>query len=101
MQDELREVRRQLARTRQPLEVIEEVEEKVEELQDTVVAPIERRASEASISPVRRAIRLGDKVRMHSLNTQGVVDLSGRRGSRGFSGCAAHPGKTGGVAING
>jgi len=77
IQDELREVRRQLARTRQPLEVIEEVEEKVEELQETIVAPIERRLPETSVSPVRRAIRLGDKVRLHSLNTQGVVTSLG------------------------
>ncbi len=77
VQDELREVRRQLARTRQPLEVIEEVEEKVEELQETMVAPVERRIPEAGIAPVHRAIRLGDKVRLHSLNTQGVVTSLG------------------------
>lgn len=77
VQDELREVRRQLARTRQPLEVIEEVEEKVEELQETVVAPVERRVPETGGSPVHRAIRLGDKVRLHSLNTQGVVTSLG------------------------
>jgi DNA mismatch repair protein MutS2 len=73
VQDELREVRRQLARTRQPLDVIEEVEERVEELQESVVAPVERRPPEKNISGVRRSIRLGDKVRLHSLNTQGVV----------------------------
>ncbi len=73
VEDELREVRRQLARTRQPLEVIEEVEEQVEELQEAVMAPVERRTPETIISPVRRAVRLGDKVRLHSLNTQGVV----------------------------
>ncbi len=73
VQDELREVRRQLVRTRQPLEVIEEAEEKVEELQEAVVAPVERRAPEKNISSMRRAVRLGDKVRLRSLNTQGVV----------------------------
>jgi DNA mismatch repair protein MutS2 len=73
LQDELRDVRRQLARTRQPLEVIEEVEQQVEELQDSIAVPIQRRAAESSISQVRRSIRLGDKVRLHSLNTQGVV----------------------------
>jgi DNA mismatch repair protein MutS2 len=73
VQEELRDVRRQLARTRQPLEVIEEVEEQVEELQEAVAAPVERRSPEKSISSIRRPIRLGDKVRLHSLNTQGVV----------------------------
>jgi DNA mismatch repair protein MutS2 len=77
VQEELREVRRQLARTRQPLEVIEEVEEKVEELQEAVVAPVERRTPDASVSSVQRPIRLGDKVRLHSLNTQGVVTSLG------------------------
>jgi DNA mismatch repair protein MutS2 len=73
LQDELRDVRRQLARTRQPLEAIEDAEEKLEQLQDEVVVPVERRIPDAAISPVRRTIRLGDRVRLHSLNTQGVV----------------------------
>jgi DNA mismatch repair protein MutS2 len=77
VQDELREVRRQLARTRQPLEVIEQVEGQVEDLQDTIIAPVERQAPEKSITSTRRAIRLGDKVRLHSLNTQGVVTALG------------------------
>jgi DNA mismatch repair protein MutS2 len=77
VQDELRDIRRQLARTRQPLQVIEEVEEKVEELQDEVVAPVERRKSEAAASTIHRTIRLGDKVRLHSLNTQGIVTSLG------------------------
>lgn len=77
LQDELRDVRRQLARTRQPLEVIEEVEQQVEQLQDTIAAPVERRVPESKIAPLRRAIRLGDKVRLHSLNTQGVVTSLG------------------------
>jgi DNA mismatch repair protein MutS2 len=77
MQDELREVRRQLARTRQPLEVIEEAEGIVEELQDNVVAPVERRVPDAAVTPVHRTIHLGDRVRLHSLNTQGVVTSLG------------------------
>ena len=77
VQDDLRDVRRQLARTRQPLEVIDEVEEKVEELQETMVAPVERRTPEAGMTRVHRAIRLGDKVRLRSLNTQGVVTTLG------------------------
>ena len=77
VQEELREVRRQLARTRQPLEVIEEAEESIEELQESVQLPVERRSPEKSVSAVKRAVRLGDKVRLHSLNTQGVVTSLG------------------------
>ncbi|HSB66369.1 MAG TPA: endonuclease MutS2 [Anaerolineales bacterium] len=77
VQDELREVRRQLARTRQPLDVIEEAEGKIEELQDSVVAPVERRSPDESLSRIQRTIRLGDRVRLHSLNTQGVVTSLG------------------------
>ncbi len=77
VQDELGEVRRQLERTRQPLEVIEKAEEIVEQLQESVATPVERRAPEARLTPIRRAVRLGDKVRLHSLNTQGVVSALG------------------------
>ena len=73
VQAELREVRRQLARTRQPLDVIEQVEDQVADLEETVAPPVERKAPETNVSSLRRPIRLGDRVRLHSLNTQGVV----------------------------
>jgi DNA mismatch repair protein MutS2 len=73
VQAELREVRRQLARTRQPVEVIEEAEEKLVDLEETVVPPVERKPPDATVSRLHRPIRLGDRVRLHSLNTQGVV----------------------------
>jgi DNA mismatch repair protein MutS2 len=74
VQDELRELRRQLARTRQPLEVIEEAEEKLADLEETVASPVERKAPEASVSQLRRSIRLGDKVRLHSVTALGEED---------------------------
>ena len=77
LQDELREARRSLARARQPLDVLEAVEEQVEMLQETVEAPVERRQAEIPGQPVRRAIRLGDKVRLRTLNTNGVVTSLG------------------------
>jgi len=73
VQAELREVRRQLARTRQPLEVIQKVEDQLADLEETVAPPVERKAPDTDISPFRRPIRLGDRVRLHSLNSQGVV----------------------------
>ncbi len=77
VQDELRDVRRRLSHTRQPLDAIEEIEEKVEQLQDTVIAPVVRRAPESAAGSAQRSIRLGDRVRLHSLNTQGVVTSLG------------------------
>jgi DNA mismatch repair protein MutS2 len=77
IQEELREARRALARARQPLEVLEAVEEQVEILQETVEIPVERRQADIPGQTLRRAIRLGDKVRLHSLNTQGVVTSLG------------------------
>jgi DNA mismatch repair protein MutS2 len=73
VQDELRDVRRQLARTRQPLEVIEQVEDTLADIEETVAPPVERRTPEPFRTSLKRPIRLGDKVRLHSLNTQGVV----------------------------
>jgi len=73
LQDELRETRRALLRARQPLEALRDLEEQVEELAETVAAPLERQSAEVGGQPVRRALRLGDKVRLPALNMQGVL----------------------------
>ena len=73
LQDELREARKALAKARQPLDVVEAVEEQIEMIQETVEAPVERRLAEIPGQPVRRAIRLGDRVHLRTLNTHGVV----------------------------
>ena len=77
LQDELHEARKALARARQPLEVVEAVEEQIEALQETIEVPVERRVAEVPGQPVRRAIRLGDRVRLRTLNTHGVVTSLG------------------------
>ncbi|MEW5870575.1 MAG: endonuclease MutS2 [Chloroflexota bacterium] len=77
VQGELAEVRRALARARQPIEVLQAIEEKVEAVEEIVQQPVERlqTADELVLGDVsiRRAIRLGDKVRLRTLGTQGVV----------------------------
>ena len=73
LQNEIREARRMLARARQPLDALQAVEEKTEELAEVVEKPVERRLPDVSDLPLHRAVRLGDKVRLRSLNTQGVV----------------------------
>lgn len=72
VQDEIREVRKSLARSRQPVEALETVEEKVEKIEALVDKPVERVMVEVA-PPERRGLRLGDKVRLRTLGTQGVV----------------------------
>lgn len=79
LKDELRDARRQLARARQPADVLQAVEEKFTELEAQIETPVERQepaygpGMESIIEERRRAIRLGDKVRLRTLGTQGVV----------------------------
>ena len=73
LQEEVQEVRRALGRARQPLEALKPVEEEVENLEQAFEQPVERRVSEPIERPLARAVRLGDKVHLRTLNTQGVV----------------------------
>jgi len=77
LEEELRVVRKAMARARQPLEALETIEEKVEALQEISAAPIERRLPDMPGKPVKRPLRLGDRVRLRSLNAQGVVTSLG------------------------
>ena len=72
LQDEIREARRALARARQPLDVLQTVEEQAEVLGEAVDKPVERVLPDVA-GPKRRSIRLGDKVRLRTINMQGVV----------------------------
>jgi DNA mismatch repair protein MutS2 len=73
LQEEVRRIRRDLARLRQPVEALQPIEEQVQALEEVVEKRVERSLLTIKDRPLRRAIRLGDKVRLRSLNTQGVV----------------------------
>jgi DNA mismatch repair protein MutS2 len=85
LQAEVREARGALARARQPLEAVEQVEEQVEALEEAIKTfPValatprvasNREGSRPQLARpgLERAVRLGDKVRLRNLNTQGVV----------------------------
>ena len=78
LEEEMKETRRQLARARQPLDVVQAVEEKIEILQEAVEQPVERRAAPMSGDRyLRRSVQLGDKVHLKSLNTKGIVTALG------------------------
>ncbi|HKJ28399.1 MAG TPA: endonuclease MutS2, partial [Anaerolineales bacterium] len=78
LKEELRKTRRQLAMARQPLEVVEQAEEEIEALEDKVEVPEERKQVAREVPQVLdRAIRLGDKVRLRTLDKEGVVSTLG------------------------
>ncbi len=77
MEEELRQARKTLARLRQPLEALQPVEEKVKALSDVVDTAVERQQVEIEGQPQVRALRLGDKVRLASLNMQGIITALG------------------------
>ncbi len=74
LDEELSQARRALARARQPLEALQAVEEKLENLQDSAARPVERQPNAAV---VLQPLRLGDKVAIHGLNMQGVITSLG------------------------
>lgn len=77
LEKELAELRRALARARQPLDALEAVETKVAELEEDYEEPVERLHLAAEEVVLDRPVRLGDKVRLRSLNTQGIVTSLG------------------------
>jgi len=76
VQEELRQTRRALARARQPVEALQVVEEQIEKVETRLENPVERKIPDV-VLPQRRAMRLGDKVRVRSLNAQGVLTALG------------------------
>jgi DNA mismatch repair protein MutS2 len=74
---ELGELRRALSVARQPLDALEIVEKSVAALDEEYEEPVERRPIEAEDIILDRPVRLGDKVRLRSLNTKGVVTSLG------------------------
>jgi DNA mismatch repair protein MutS2 len=79
LKDDLEALRRELARARQPLEALQSVEDKVADLEDTFGAPVERELPEipAPRSAPRRSLQVGDRVRLRSLDTRGVISALG------------------------
>ena len=73
LEEEIRQARRALARARQPLEAVELVQEQVDSLQESVAKPVERRVSKKAPKMLDRAVRLGDRVCLRSLNARGVL----------------------------
>jgi DNA mismatch repair protein MutS2 len=77
LEKQLDELRRALSRARQPLDAVQVVEQKTAELNEDHQEPVERLPLEDEDIILDRPIRLGDKVRLRSLNTKGLVTSLG------------------------
>lgn len=71
---EFQQVRRKLAQARQPLEALQAIDEQISELEEQATQPIYRRR--VDVVP-RQPLRLGSKVRLRSLDREGVVTSLG------------------------
>ena len=66
----------QLKKVRQPLEAIKSIEDKIDEIEEKVQAPVERKPDPSSISNLQ-SLRLGERVTVSTLNAEGVVTALG------------------------
>jgi DNA mismatch repair protein MutS2 len=66
----------QLKKAKQPLEALKEIEERVEAIEEKVEAPIERKANQSPISSLQ-SLKLGERVTVSTLNTEGVITALG------------------------
>jgi DNA mismatch repair protein MutS2 len=71
LRKEIEKTHRALSRARKPLEKIKKVEEQVEELQEEVQEPAARQQVPESLPD--RPLRLGDRVRVRTLDQSGIV----------------------------
>ncbi|NTV35396.1 MAG: hypothetical protein HGA53_00425, partial [Anaerolineaceae bacterium] len=78
LRKELEDLRKALTRARQPIEALKPLQDQVDTLQEQIEQPVERINENMSIS---RPIKVGDKVKLRSLNMGGVVVSMGLDGA--------------------
>jgi DNA mismatch repair protein MutS2 len=77
LEEDLDQLRGALAKARQPLDALETMEKRVSDLEQDYDEPIVRLPLDDEDFILDQPIRLGDKVRLRSLNTQGLVTSLG------------------------
>jgi DNA mismatch repair protein MutS2 len=66
----------QLKKAKQPLDAIKTIEEKIEEIEEKVEAPVERKSDQRSVIS-NQSLKLGERVIVNTLNTEGVITALG------------------------
>jgi len=78
LKQNIESLKQQMKKARQPLEAIKAAEQEAESLAESMEAPVERRAvtedrRPPSVVGLAASVRLGEKVRLASLNAEGIV----------------------------
>jgi DNA mismatch repair protein MutS2 len=68
----LESLKRQMKKVKQPIEALAKIEEKLEQAEEQVAQPVERKKSKVESQPVG-PLKLGEKVILRSLGSQGIV----------------------------
>jgi DNA mismatch repair protein MutS2 len=66
----------QLKKAKQPLDAIKTIEEKIEQVEQKIEAPIERKLDQSPVSNLQ-SLKLGERVTVSTLNTDGVITALG------------------------
>lgn len=77
LREEVEQLRRELTRAKQPLDVIEAVEERLETLEVAVEKPLERKTTPKKLGRMSGPLKLGEKVTLKSLGQEGVITVLG------------------------
>ena len=73
--EQLKNLRRELKQAHQPLEVVNDIEEKVELLQEQLTKPLKPRAAPRRVP--KGALKVGDKVLLKTIDKEGVITSLG------------------------
>jgi DNA mismatch repair protein MutS2 len=66
----------QLKKAKQPLDAIKTIEEKIEQVEQKIETPIERKTDQSLVSNLK-SLKLGERVTVSTLNTEGVITALG------------------------
>ncbi|MCH7662952.1 MAG: endonuclease MutS2, partial [Chloroflexi bacterium] len=72
LKEEIEQTRRDLKKARQPLDAIKQIKKQAAEIEEEAAEPVVRQ--DVPESAPSREVRLGDRVRVRSLDREGVVD---------------------------
>ena len=71
LRENIETLKAQLKKARQPLQALKDIEAQVQAIQEKIETPVERKAQPADLQP--SAIKLGQRVFLRSLNSEGIV----------------------------